>query len=157
MFTKPLWQTVWTQIRLGALCICSGSTLFASILNSSLLLGNYLQQTTSADVIFRMHFFLGALRVNGLIQSHFILLLLSGLIASVFAGRYEEAFGCCRLVQGLAGIIVFVMSENLCMLNKILVTMAACVLSLILYIIMEVTRKICKGDAVNQEVEITVN
>ena len=26
--------------------ICSGSTLFASILNSSVMLGNYLQQTT---------------------------------------------------------------------------------------------------------------
>ena len=28
------------------------------------MLGNYLQQTTSADVIFQMHFFLGALRVK---------------------------------------------------------------------------------------------
>ena len=27
--------------------VCSGSTLFASILNSSVMLGNYLQQTTS--------------------------------------------------------------------------------------------------------------
>ena len=44
--------------------VCSGSTLFASILNSSVLLGNYLQQTTSADDIFRCIFFLGALRVN---------------------------------------------------------------------------------------------
>ena len=33
--------------------VCSGSTPFASILNSSLMLGNYLQQTTSADDIFR--------------------------------------------------------------------------------------------------------
>ena len=31
--------------------VCSGSTLFASILNSSVMLGNYLQQTTSADDI----------------------------------------------------------------------------------------------------------
>ena len=31
--------------------ICSGSTLFASILNSSVVLGNYLQQPTSADDI----------------------------------------------------------------------------------------------------------
>ena len=45
--------------------VCSGSTLFASILNSSVMLGNYLQQTTSADDIFRCIFFLGALRVNG--------------------------------------------------------------------------------------------
>ena len=50
--------------------VCSGSTLFASILNSSVMLGNYLQQTTSADDIFRYHtFFLGALRVYGIIQT----------------------------------------------------------------------------------------
>ena len=48
MFKKPLMQTVWTQIR----AICSGSTLFAPILISSEMLGNYLQQTTSADNIF---------------------------------------------------------------------------------------------------------
>ena len=44
--------------------VCSGSTLYASILNSSVMLGNYLQQTASADDIFRCIFFLGALRVN---------------------------------------------------------------------------------------------
>ena len=48
--------------------VCSGSALFASILNSQVMLGNYLQQTTSADHFsrrhFQMHFFLGALRVK---------------------------------------------------------------------------------------------
>ena len=44
--------------------VCSVSTLFASILDSQVILGDYLQQTTSADDIFRMHFFLGALRVK---------------------------------------------------------------------------------------------
>ena len=43
--------------------VCSGSTLFAYILNSSVMLGNYMQQTTSADDIFRC-IFLGALRVK---------------------------------------------------------------------------------------------
>ena len=38
--------------------VCSGSTLFASILNSSVMLGNFLQQTTSAEDIFRCNFFL---------------------------------------------------------------------------------------------------
>ena len=37
---------------------CSGSMLFASILNLSVMLGYYLQQTTSADYIFRCFFFL---------------------------------------------------------------------------------------------------
>ena len=36
--------------------VCSGSTLFASILNSSVMLGNYFQQTTSTDDIFRCTF-----------------------------------------------------------------------------------------------------
>ena len=48
--------------------VCSGSILFASILNSSVMLGNYLQQTTSADDIFRRIFFLGALRVKSFLM-----------------------------------------------------------------------------------------
>ena len=36
--------------------VCSGFTLFASILNSSVIVGNYLRQTTSADDIFRCIF-----------------------------------------------------------------------------------------------------
>ena len=43
--------------------VCSGYTLFTSILNSSVMLCNYLQQTTSADDFFRC-FFLGASRVK---------------------------------------------------------------------------------------------
>ena len=39
--------------------VCSGSMLFASIFNSSVMLGNYFQQITSADDIFRCIFFLG--------------------------------------------------------------------------------------------------
>ena len=38
--------------------VCSRSMLFASILNSSVMLDNYLQRTTSADDIFRCIFFL---------------------------------------------------------------------------------------------------
>ena len=37
--------------------VCSGSKLFASIHNMSVVLDNYLQQTTSADDIFRCIFF----------------------------------------------------------------------------------------------------
>ena len=40
--------------------VWSGSTLFASILNLSVMLGIHLQQTTFSDAFF----FLGALRVN---------------------------------------------------------------------------------------------
>ena len=38
--------------------VCSVSTLFTSILNSSVMLGKYWQQMTSADDIFRCIFFL---------------------------------------------------------------------------------------------------
>ena len=38
--------------------VCSRSMLFASILNLSVMLGNYLQKTTSAENIFRCIFFL---------------------------------------------------------------------------------------------------
>ena len=46
--------------------VCSGFTLFASILNLSVMLGNYLQQTTSADDIFRCIF---SWRFKGNVQS----------------------------------------------------------------------------------------
>ena len=36
--------------------VCSGSMLFASILNSSVMQGNYLRQMTSADNIFKCIF-----------------------------------------------------------------------------------------------------
>ena len=36
--------------------VCSGSTLLPFMLNSSVMLGNYLQQRTSADNIFRCIF-----------------------------------------------------------------------------------------------------
>ena len=45
--------------QIGA--VCSGFRLFASILNSSIMLDNYLQQTTSADNIFSCIFFLALL------------------------------------------------------------------------------------------------
>ena len=40
--------------------VCPGSMLFTSMLNSSVMLGNYLQQTTFSNAFF----FLGALRVK---------------------------------------------------------------------------------------------
>ena len=43
--------------------VCSGSILFACIFKFLVMFGNYLQQTTSADDIFRGTF-LGALRVK---------------------------------------------------------------------------------------------
>ena len=39
---------------LGA--VCSGSMLFASILNSSVMLGNFLQQTAFSDAFFSWRF-----------------------------------------------------------------------------------------------------
>ena len=50
--------------------VCSGSTLFASMLNLSVMLGNYLQQMTTADDIFKCIFFLGALRVKSQNRSY---------------------------------------------------------------------------------------
>ena len=64
MFKKPLWQNSADPDQTAPIgAVCSGSSLFASLLNSSVMLGNYLQQTTSTDDIFRC-IFLGALRVN---------------------------------------------------------------------------------------------
>ena len=63
MFKKPMANSVGPDQTAPIGAVCSGSTLFASILNLSVMIGNYLQQATSADDIFRA-FFLGALRVK---------------------------------------------------------------------------------------------
>ena len=44
--------------------VCSGSTLLASILNQSVMLGNFLSADDFSRRHFQMHFFLGALRVK---------------------------------------------------------------------------------------------
>ena len=68
--------------------VCSGSILFASILNLSVMLGKYLQQTTSADNIFRCIFFLALLRLRLLAaiyilpQEYLFSLTLKGLLKS---------------------------------------------------------------------------
>ena len=51
--------------------VCSGSKLFASILNSPVMLGNYLQQTTSTDDNFRYIFFLSLKGLNPLFFYYF--------------------------------------------------------------------------------------
>ena len=64
MFKKPLANSVDRDQTAPIGAVCSGSTLFAFIFKWSVMLGNYLQQTTSAGDIFRCIFFLGPLRVN---------------------------------------------------------------------------------------------
>ena len=49
--------------------VCSGSMLFASILNLSVMLGNHLQETTSADDIFRCIFFVALQGLSTIIVS----------------------------------------------------------------------------------------
>ena len=59
--------------------VCSGSTLFASILNSSVMLGNYLQQTASADThvilrfVIRKHFYSNFVRLMSLLSYRYSL------------------------------------------------------------------------------------
>ena len=63
MFKKPPANSVDPDQTTSIGAVCSGYTLFASKLNSSVMLGNYLQQTTSGDDISRC-IFSWALRVN---------------------------------------------------------------------------------------------
>ena len=55
------------------------------------MLGNYLQQTTSADVIFQMHF-LGTLRVNwlsGFFSSYWVVSVLNVVNAAILLGSIQ--------------------------------------------------------------------
>ena len=68
--------------------VCSVSMLFTSKLKSSVMLGNYLQQTTSADVIFQMHFFLAlyGLKSQHKLRSYPLLLKLINTYLVIFQG-----------------------------------------------------------------------
>ena len=50
--------------------VCSGAMLFASILNSSVMLGNFFAADDFSRRHFQMHFFLGALRVKHKTKVH---------------------------------------------------------------------------------------
>ena len=63
--------------------VCSGSRLFASILHSSVMLGNYLQQMTSADDIYFQMQIPSRQRVNSIIY------LLQMLISAVLHPQME--------------------------------------------------------------------
>ena len=56
MLKKPMAYGVDPDQTVPIGAVCSGSTLFAYILNSSVMSVTYLQQTTSVDDIFRCIF-----------------------------------------------------------------------------------------------------
>ena len=72
--------------------VCSGSTLFALILNLSVMLGNSLQQMTSAENTFRCIFFLAldfCYMTEKLLRVVLILYLLSRLLMN-FANSSDQ-------------------------------------------------------------------
>ena len=52
MLKTPMASSVDPDQTVPIGAVCSGSTLFASILNLSVMLGNYLQQMTFSDAFF---------------------------------------------------------------------------------------------------------
>ena len=54
MSKKPMANSVDPDQTASIGAVCSGSRLFVSSLNPSLMLGNYLQQTTFSDAFLRV-------------------------------------------------------------------------------------------------------
>ena len=102
MFKKPLWQTVHPDQTAPIGVVCSGSTLFAFMLNLSVMLGNYLQQTTSADDIFKKKF-LGPLHAREPLYSN------SAVIAwwSQSTGGKIGVFMCTLLLKNAINFLIF--------------------------------------------------
>ena len=63
------------------------------------------------------------------------------MINAVFPDSFERAFGCSRFMQGLAGIAIFSTSNQLCMNTKIPFILCTCLISIILYLVMEILRR----------------
>ncbi|WAR11819.1 UN93A-like protein [Mya arenaria] len=107
--------------------------LLAAALNLACLIGMMYWEPTEVD----QPWLLALLGVwgfaDGIWQSQ-----TNSLISTVFADRYEEAFGSCRVLQGVAGIAVFLMSSSLCMTSKILFIVGSCVVTTTCYIVLEI-------------------
>ena len=76
--------------------VCSGSTLFASIHNSSVMLDNYLQQTTSADDIFKCIF---SWRFKGKIMTSHLQQVLFFMSSPIHASSWGLTFKYRRIFQ----------------------------------------------------------
>ncbi|KAK3607334.1 hypothetical protein CHS0354_036941 [Potamilus streckersoni] len=74
--------------------------------------------------------------VDGILSSQ-----TNGIIGAVFSDQYEEAFGSLRFVQGVAGVIVFSYANFVCMQVKIVLMGILCIVSVFLYVTMEILQK----------------
>ena len=74
--------------------VCSGSTLFASIPNLSVMLDNYLQQTTSADNIFRCIFFLRVKDMQNFIKIRKMWILCSNIFQAINKNYFSKLNTC---------------------------------------------------------------
>lgn len=100
-------------------------------------LGCMMTWRTSADDTYYIFALLGAWGFSdGIWQSQ-----INSLISVTFSERYETAFGCCRVLQGFGGIVVFIMSDVVSMPTKILFAGVMCVLSIVGYVVMEVKNR----------------
>lgn len=78
---------------------------------------------------------------------------INSVISSVFSDCYENAFSCCRFLQGVAGLVFFNMSNMFCLMTKIFFTMGTCVLSVTLYLVMEILNRRSAVEDMEVEVE----
>jgi len=59
------------------------------------------------------------------------------IMAAVFPDKYEEAFAGLRVAQGLGAAVSFGYSNSVCMMSKIYIMVASCVVSVASYVLME--------------------
>ncbi|KAL5014985.1 hypothetical protein ScPMuIL_009255 [Solemya velum] len=63
---------------------------------------------------------------------------INSLVGTIFSDRSEEAFASQRMLQGLGTTIGYFYAKHMCMMEKIYILGAICVLGMILYIAMEI-------------------
>lgn len=77
----------------------------------------------------------------------------AGIVSALFHDKLEDAFASLRVLQGLGGTLVFCYSNSLCVLEKMIILAAVCIVGTTLYIGVEIMEK--KKISKNAELKIS--
>lgn len=64
-----------------------------------------------------------------------------GIVSALFPDKLEDAFASLRVLQGLGATLLFCYSNSLCVLEKMYILAAVCIVGTALYIGVEITEK----------------
>lgn len=89
----------------------------------------------------RLLIFLNFFNVSAILLKIGIVYYHVGIVSALFPDKLEDAFASLRVLQGLGATLLFCYSNSLCVLEKMYILAAVCIVGTALYIGVEITEK----------------